>query len=319
MAPDERGNWCSRIISSQLSVLLLLMKVVIASSELAESQNWSLNYLQRELEFSTVCSKKPSLASKFPWLGPLCIAVRAEWRTSCGRQTGLPRHFSSFAKIFTKSFSHHHLTTHWSDCRSAGLRKKQIAPVPQNGVTGAGNADHRDNITDWGRRWFLSDSSHPIFHFGFGLQNLEPDTSIFLALITMWLQWHLNSLYTQIQCSIRFDHSMAAITVIITSSGVALQFKAFGGGIMRRRASFNETRLLNRCRLPAYYAWHTLCCDWCTVSSCPLEYMLLLSSIHFRDARPMENRHKFDKTSVGQSCLYILLIVPTNFVLEPLS
>ena len=140
--------------------------------------------------------------------------------------------------------------------------------------------------------------------------------TLFLALITMRLQWHLNSLYTQIQCSIRFDHSMAAITVIITSSGVALQFKAFGGGIMRRRASFNETRLLNRCRLPAYYAWHTLCCDWCTVSSCPLEYMLLLSSIHFRDARPMENRHKFDKTSVGQSWLYIPLIFPTNFVLE---
>ena len=223
----------------------------------------------------------------------------------------------NFHQKFLPSPSHHALIG--LSVRGFEKEKKQIAPVPQNGVTGAGNVDHRDNITDWGRRWFLSDSSHPIFYFGVGLQNLEPDTSIFLALITMWLQWHLNSLYTQIQCSIRFDHSMAAITVIITSSGVALQFKAFGGGIMRRRASFNETRLLNRCRLPAYYAWHTLCRNWCTVSSCPLEYMLLLSSIHCRDARPMENRHKFDKTSVGQSCLYILLIVPTNFVLEPLS
>ena len=61
------------------------------------------------------------------------IVVRAERRTSCGQKTGLRRHFSSFAKIFTNIFSHHHPTTD----RIVGPRvwKKQIALVPQNGVT----------------------------------------------------------------------------------------------------------------------------------------------------------------------------------------
>ena len=71
------------------------------------------------------------------------IAVRAARRTSCGEKTGLRRHFSSFAKIFT----HHHPTA-----LLIGLsvrlvwKKKQIVLVAQNG-TGASrlcNRDHRD-------------------------------------------------------------------------------------------------------------------------------------------------------------------------------
>ena len=43
------------------------------------------------------------------------------------------------------------------------------------------------------------------------------------------------SIKTKIQWSIKFDQAGAAITAIITSSvSAALQFKAFGGGIMPR-------------------------------------------------------------------------------------
>ena len=187
MAPDERGNWCSRIISSQLSVLLLLMKVVIESSELAESQNWSLNYLQRELEFSTVCSKKTFSRLQISMTRPAlyCGQSRVENLLRPANWTAPSFFFfrQNFHQKFLPSPSHHALIG--LSVRGFEKEKKQIAPVPPNGVTGAGNVDHRDNITDWGRRWFLSDSSHPIFYFGVGLQNLEPDTSIFLALITM--------------------------------------------------------------------------------------------------------------------------------------
>ena len=41
--------------------------------------------------------------------------------------------------------------------------------------------------------------------------------------------------------SIKFDQAGAAITAIITSSGVALQFKAFGGIMEGGRTGFNET------------------------------------------------------------------------------
>ena len=123
-------------------------------------------------------------------------------------------------------------------------KKKQIALVLQNGASQLCNTDHRERITDWGRRRFFAQLLPN--HFLFLFLTLKFGTRALLLIglfVTKCLIAGFYSIQTKIRRSSKFDQAGAAITAIITSTGgsVALQFKAFGGIMEGGRTGFNET------------------------------------------------------------------------------
>ena len=157
-------NFCKQYVSLPLSFDLsgLCVKRILSSQKRSLEPNF------HDLEYSVVLWLEQNVELLYIYVvyGVLCIGIiymycgqSRAWSLLRGQKTGAASSFFFFRQNFLPSPS----TTD----RIVGPKKKLIALVPQTGASQLCNTDHRERITDWGRRRFFAQllPNHFLFLF----------------------------------------------------------------------------------------------------------------------------------------------------------